>query len=731
VIISGTCGAPLHSNFAVLRVNTPPVATINPVNKAVCQNGGPVYLIGNGSGLIDSIRWQVSTNAGVTWTDLHDNAIYSGATSQQLAISNVPAGYNNNRYRLALKAACVTSYTASATLTVNPNPVVDFSAVDPINACGGVPIPINGNPSGGSGTYTQHTWTGDVGPLNNYFIQTPTFNSQIAGIYSLNYKVKDSNGCTSSDSVKVNVDAPDATFAQDVNYGCTPLSVSFTKDMTGITNFWWDFGDGSAIESVNPNPVHIFTNTSATSVQYFNVELRVQSAGGCFDTFTSMVTVYPSIDASFTASTNIVCSGNPITFLALPGANKYFWDYGDGVSGYSTYAVTHLFTNITTAPVVRRVKLTTTSFYNCTSTDSVDITVMPVPLPQFSALPLTQIFNPAGNPVTFTNATNAGTWTWLWKFGDGTTSRLENPVHSYTGLGTYTVTLIVNNTNCSDSVKHTVSVLPIPPVADFDPLVSGCTPLYLTINNTSLNTATPGTTYKWDFGDGSTSTAKNPSYTYYDAGTYRVELIVTGPGGVSSKSQVIDAYPSPRANFEVSPSFVFVNDEKVRCFNLSQDADYYLWEFGDGDTSRIKEPFHKYMEAGVYDITLWAYSINGCSNKYVLSPGVTVEPAGDVRFSTVFTPNKDGAIDRTDLPTGGTEIDQFFFPPIREKVIDYKLQIFNRLGVLIFQSNDINKPWNGYYKGNLCQQGVYIWYVEGKFANGQPFKKVGDVTLLH
>ena len=84
-------------------------------------------------------------------------------------------------------------------------------------------------------------------------------------------------------------------------------------------------------------------------------------------------------------------------------------------------------------------------------------------------------------------------------------------------------------------------------------------------------------------------------------------------------------------------SIVFVNDEKVRFFNLTQGADSYLWEFGDGDTSKVKEPFHKYMEEGVYDITLWAYSNNGCSDKFVLSPGVTVEPAGVLRFSTVFT----------------------------------------------------------------------------------------------
>jgi hypothetical protein len=193
----------------------------------------------------------------------------------------------------------------------------------------------------------------------------------------------------------------------------------------------------------------------------------------------------------------------------------------------------------------------------------------------------------------------------------------------------------------------------------------------------------------------------------------------------------VTAYISPKAYFEVTPKFVYVNDEAVRCFNLSQDADYYLWEFGDGDTSRITDPFHKYMEEGVYDITLHAYSVNGCKDQWTLSPGVTVEPAGVLRFSTVFTPNKEGPIERTDLPTGGTEIDQFFFPPIREKVLNYKLQIFNRWGTLIFESRDINVPWNGYYKGKLCKQGVYVWYVEGKYANGKPFKKAGDVTLLH
>ena len=424
----------------------------------------------------------------------------------------------------------------------------------------------------------------------------------------------------------------------------------------------------------------------------------------------------------------------------MPGASKYFWDFGDGISGYYTNSTDHLYTNFTAGPLVHTVTLTTTSFYNCTDVKTFDITVMPMPLPQFIASPATQEYDAAGNPVTFTNATNPGTWSWLWRFGDGATSTAESPAHTYTGLGTYDVVLVVSNANCSDSVKHQVIVTPKKPVANFDLIPSGCSPLDIAPNNTSLYTDTPGTTYMWDFGDGGASTSKNPTYTYFTPGTYKVQLTVSGPGGISTyiQTQLVNAYPSPQAYFQLSPEIVFANDEKVRMFNLTQGADSYLWEFGDGDTSKVNEPFHKYMEEGVYDVTLWAYLHNvvggvtiTCSDKFVLSPGVTVEPAGVIRFSTVFTPNLDAEIDMDHLPTGGKEIDQFFFPPIREKVIDYKLQIFNRLGVLIFESHDINKPWNGYYHNKLCQQGVYIWYVEGKYANGQPFKKVGNVTLLH
>nr|HPR13648.1 PKD domain-containing protein [Bacteroidales bacterium] len=732
LILDGTCGSSIYSNYVTLRVNVPPTVSKHPVPAAVCNGSGPVYFVSYGAGMIDSLRWQVTRDGGFTWHDIYDNEIYSGTTSQQLALIDVPDTLNNYQYRLAFQAFCATTYSNGALLTVHPLPEVTF-AEDPIPACGGVGFELTPIISSGTAPWATHTWTGDVGPLNNYFIQNPTFRTLIADTYNLTYRVRDNNGCFGEGSVSVVVDSPDPTFTTVPDFGCTPAEITFTKDMTGMASWSWNFGDGTPVNITDESPVHTFINTTPSTVLYRTVTLTVNSLAGCTASSSAMVTVYPAVDASFTASDDSVCSGSVITFTAMPGASNYSWDFGDGTPDGFGLAPTHIYLN-TGTPVTRTVKLVTTSFYGCKDSTTFDIVVLAQPQAQFEAVPESQTYLPGGNSFQFNDLTTpAGLpWNYDWDFGDGGSSSVNNPSHIYTGsIATFDVVLTVSNEKCSSQISHQVTILPEPPVADFDSIPSGCAPLSIEIKNTTVNKDTPGTTFLWKFGDGGMSVEENPTYTYFSPGTYVVELRVTGPGGTSTKQQVVHAYISPQAYFEVAPQLVYVNDERVRCFNLTQNADYYLWDFGDGDTSRQKEPFHKYMEEGVYDITLWAYSSNGCSDKYVLSPAVTVEPPGEVRFSTVFKPNLDGPIERTDLPTGGTEIDQFFFPPIREKVTNYKLQIFNRQGMLIFQSNSINIPWNGYYKGQLCPQGVYVWYVEGKYANGKPFKMVGDITLLH
>ena len=152
---TGTCGAPAYTNFGRLTVTNPPTVVTQPAAKEICENGTTSFLaIGSG---YSGLQWQVSTDNGSSWSDIGLlDTQYLGAGSNQLTVLNAPVSLNNNQYRLGLIGSCTTIPTNGVVLKVNPNPIVDFSAADTLNACGGVPLVINGNPTGGTAPYAQH-----------------------------------------------------------------------------------------------------------------------------------------------------------------------------------------------------------------------------------------------------------------------------------------------------------------------------------------------------------------------------------------------------------------------------------------------------------------------------------------------------------------------------------------------------------------------------------------------
>ncbi|MHC1731146.1 MAG: PKD-like domain-containing protein [Bacteroidales bacterium] len=721
VVVSGTCLPPVTSSFAPLRVYMEPSIISEPADAEVCDLSGAIFysqVFNTGAG--ETTVWQVNQGAG--WSILSDGPVYQGTQTPQLVITSATTAMNGWHYRLEITGPCGLYYTREALLTVNAWPTTQIAPVDTLLICGGVPTQLHGHPAGGSGVYSSHRWFGDIGPLSQFNIENPMFNTSMAGYYRLVYQVTDSKGCVGLDTLVVEVEKPVAMFTADVPSGCQPLTVNFTNGSSGYTSLLWNFGDTQT--STEVSPTHTYTNTGP-ALDYRTVRLEVTSANGCVSSMEQNITIYPEILSDFVISEDTICSGESVMFSLLPGAFRYYWNYDDGFQETGSNVISHVFFNPTTAPVTFNVTLRTESFFGCISETTLPVVVYPTPLPAYIAAPASQVF-PAAT-VTFTNNTNPGTWTWLWNFDDGNTSADMSPVHTYGAPGDFDVSLTVSNGVCADEIVHTVRVLPTPPIASFDSIPSGCQPWNVIINNTSLY----ATTYYWDFGDGHTSNARNPIYTYVQAGTYQVTLTVTGPGGQDTESQIVHVYPGPRAYFDVSPAKVYVNDEEVRLFNLTEGGASFIWEFGDGDTSHVRDPYHKYTTEGIYDITLHAYSVNGCYDTYVMSPAVTVEPFGDLVFASVFKPNLEGPIEIDELPNSGEAMDMFFFPPIRETVLEYHMQIFNRWGTLIFETFDINRPWNGYYKGKLCQQGVYVWLVEGKYANGRPFKKAGDITLLH
>ncbi len=266
---------------------------------------------------------------------------------------------------------------------------------------------------------------------------------------------------------------------------------------------------------------------------------------------------------------------------------------------------------------------------------------------------------------------------------------------------------------------------PPAPVVSFEPDVKeGCVPLSVYFDNLSHNYDS----CLWDFGDGGRSTEENPVWIFDEEGTYEVSLILFGSDGSRlSEKQTIAAYPMPEARFEVSSGDPFIPDEQVHFYNYSQDAVEWEWDLGDGTVSDKFEPTHFYDKPGSYSVTLKVISQHGCVDSMVLVNAFD-DNSCYIKFPNVFIPNEGG-------PTGGyysnrTDQQEQVFHPVWSGVTSYHLSIYNRRGMLMFETDDLDIGWDGYYKGQKAEPGVYIWKARGMFKNGEPFVKGGDLTLL-
>lgn len=230
--------------------------------------------------------------------------------------------------------------------------------------------------------------------------------------------------------------------------------------------------------------------------------------------------------------------------------------------------------------------------------------------------------------VTFANTSeNADSYT--WNFGDGETSTEENPTHTYSKGGTYTVKLTAVSDNGHDLESKNVTVVwPGPaPIAEYSFEKDG-----LTVNFT--NASENAVSYKWEFGNNYSSTDESPSHTYTAPGTYTVILTAIGEDGTEVEvSKEISVVPAPKTNFS------FGADGLTVIFtNSSEYATSYKWDFGDGNTSTEEHPTHTFAAGGTYTIVLTATGEDG--TEVEASEEVTVEEPGPM-YNIVFVTDDD------------------------------------------------------------------------------------------
>ncbi len=255
-------------------------------------------------------------------------------------------------------------------------------------------------------------------------------------------------------------------------------------------------------------------------------------------------------------------------------------------------------------------------------------------------------------------------------------------------------------------------------------VIGGCSPLKVRFTNKSSSYGS----FRWTFGDGGYSEEKEPEWIFDLPGDYEVTLRLYSSNSLKAVSScIIKVYPVPLARFEIVPADILQPGKNVTFYNYSTGAEKFKWIFGDGSTSELSEPEHSFTKKGNYTIRLIATSEYGCSDTLVVQNAFDAEKYF-IEFPNAFIPNPGG-------PSNGyysakTDESASIFHPEADGVSEYQLKIFSKLGVLIFESNDINIGWDGYYNGQLCDPGVYIWKVRGNFINREPFTKMGDITLL-
>ena len=253
---------------------------------------------------------------------------------------------------------------------------------------------------------------------------------------------------------------------------------------------------------------------------------------------------------------------------------------------------------------------------------------------------------------------------------------------------------------------------------------SGCVSLPVEFTNHSENAIT----CLWHFGDGCSSIEKDPGYIYDEPGEYKVTLEITDSRGEKAICfQTVNVFPKPEAQFEIYPENLVLPNDPANFYNYSKNAVKYEWEFGDLKSSDEMEPIHYYKRFDNYDVKLKVLSDMGCIDSLIVF-NAFANSANMIDFPNAFTPNLNGPGSGYYVP-GVPNNDVFH--PVYKGIIEYQLKIFNKRGQLIFESIDINIGWDGYYKGKLAEQNVYIWKASGMFTNGKLFIKAGDITLLH
>lgn len=417
----------------------------------------------------------------------------------------------------------------------------------------------------------------------------------------------------------------------EANYDCsTPFSPTLAGNIKSSTKFFWDFNDGSDLDSINQNPQHLFPSRGV-----YNVTLSSENnLTGCSYSIEKDINIY-SAKANFIVNDTTMCLGQTAnfnsgssldehTFMNNDSSVVYLWNFGENDYNSLDSIISHKFSiegNFNVKMKIRDAR-------SCEDSTE-QIIYVHNPHSNFSAdkingcIPLN---------VNFTNNTSSyfPIIYHKWSFGDAHTSLSENPSNLYLYKGNYDVRLISKDNNgCVDTLKKINFINTEGPIPNFH---ADKTKICLTdeIKFSFSSQVVTITDILWDFGDGNTSHDETPIHIYSNAGIYNVSLtLFTDTGCDSTKiiANYISVQQTPIADFNADvlsstcyPLFVNFYDNSA-----SADINYYKWNLGGNVISYLKNPSYIYLKPGDYDISLTVKTSNGCANTKTLAKLISIK----------------------------------------------------------------------------------------------------------
>lgn len=579
------------------------------------------------------------------------------------------------------------------------NAMATFNAV---NCFGGNDGQITASISGGTNPYGIQ-WGANTGSQTSLVV-----NNLTAGTYQA--IVTDGNGCL--DTINVNLTQPNSAL---VTQG-TPSNVSC-----------YGFSDGQAAVNISggttPYVINWDANTgnqtglTANNLLSNSYNAYVTDANGCADTHTVTINEPRPITLLGQPDDTVCIQANFNLDIQVFGGNggyNYIWNNGLSNSNFHVATTTNSNTYI----------VSVTDALGCPgASDTINITVHQIELDSLEVWKDGDIC--AGETAKLFASYNGtfGTYSFQWSngLGTGTGPILVSPTQS-------TIYQVTVTDQCQTSVTDfiVVNVLQAPVVNIPSIIEEGCGPLTVLFEDQVADSGT--FSYLWSFGDGTTSASDSPTHTFTNPGTYQITVVKTGlngcPGQQSGPS-VVTVNPTPVADGIPNKYVTDITSPTIQFTDQSIGAVAIRWDFSPIDFSTDLVTNYTYPDPGVYPVYLKAVNQFGCESTHEFEVEVVNE--SKIKVPNAFIPNGNGG-------NGGTydaaSLSNEVFYARLASVTSFEMQIFNRWGELIFESKDVNIGWDGYYRGELSAQDVYVWKISVVFEDGSQISDVGNLTLI-